>query len=135
MLLLISLAFVGLCAGQGNFHDQYAKTFEQAVDTNKNKVADLSEFQALFDQYDLNKDGQVPVAEYLQATGGVGKGPAAFFALLDPNNDGVIHKSELPAVLSKFDVNGNGKVSEEEFIKHYGDLYNKVLAMQISIGK
>ncbi|XP_067660933.1 guanylyl cyclase-activating protein 1-like [Haliotis asinina] len=135
MLLLICLAFVGLCAGQGNFHDQYAQTFKQAVDTNNNHVADLSEFQALFDQYDLNKDGQVPVTEYVQASGGVGKGPAAFFALLDPNKDGVIHRSEVPAILKSFDANGDGKVTEGDFIKHYGDLYNKVVAMQISVGK
>ncbi|XP_048241422.1 calcium-binding protein LPS1-alpha-like isoform X2 [Haliotis rufescens] len=135
MLLLLCLTFVGLCAGQGNFHDQYAKVFESKVDTNNNKMADVSEFKAIFDSYDLNKDGQVPVAEYEKATGGVGAGPAAFFALLDPNSDGVIHRTEVPAILNSFDVNGNGKVTEEEFLKHYGDLYNKVLAMQISVGK
>ncbi|XP_046332826.2 calmodulin-4-like isoform X2 [Haliotis rufescens] len=135
MLLLLCLTFVGLCAGQGNFHDQYAKFFEINVDTNNNKIADLSEFQANFDSFDLNKDGQVPVAEYENATGTVGAGPATFFTLIDPNSDGVIHRTEVPAILNSFDVNGDGKVTEEEFITHYTDLYKKALAMQISVGK
>ncbi|XP_046332828.2 uncharacterized protein LOC124115757 [Haliotis rufescens] len=135
MLLLPCLTFVGLCAGQGNFHDQYARDFELDVDTNNNKIADLSEFQAIFDLYDLNKDGQVPQAEYVKATGGVGAGPGALFALMDPNSDGVIHRTEVPAILHSFDVNGDGKVTEEEFIKHYSDLYKKVVAMHFSVGK
>ncbi|XP_071097280.1 calmodulin-4-like [Haliotis cracherodii] len=135
MLLLLCLTFVGLCAGQGSFHDQYAKFFERNVDTNNNKIADLSEFQAKFDSFDLNKDGQLPVAEYQNATGDAGAGAATFFSLLDPNTDGVINKTEVPAILNSFDGNGDGNVTEEEFITHYTDVYKKALAMQISIGK
>ncbi|XP_046568306.1 calmodulin-4-like [Haliotis rubra] len=131
MFLLICLAFVGLCAGEGNFTD----IFEQTIDTNKNKILDLPEFQALFDQNDLNKDGQVSLAENLKSTGTSGKGATAFFTLLDPNKDGVIHRPELPAVLSKFDVNGDGTVTEEEFIKRHGELYNTAHGTLTSVGK
>ncbi|XP_067660934.1 uncharacterized protein [Haliotis asinina] len=132
MLLLICLAFIGLSAGQGN--DQYARIFEQDVDTNNNKIADLSEFQAIFDKYDLNKDGQVPKAEYMQATGDSGQAASIFFDFLDPNKDGVIHRSELPSIFHVFDFNDDGKVTEAEFTKHYSEMKMMIMFIQ-GLGK
>ncbi|XP_046332827.2 uncharacterized protein LOC124115756 [Haliotis rufescens] len=139
MLLLLCLTCVGLCAGQslGNEYGMYfAGYFERQFDTNNNKMADLSEFQAVFDSYDPNKDDKVPVAECVKAAGTLKAGPpATYFALMDPNSDGVIYRTEVPAILNSFDINGNGNVTEIEFIDHYIELYLKVVAMQTFVGK
>ncbi|XP_046583653.1 uncharacterized protein LOC124290851 isoform X2 [Haliotis rubra] len=134
MLLLICLAFVGLCAGQGLNQTNLTDIFEQTIDTNNNTILDLPEFKAIVLQDDLNKDGEVSLAEY-QRLGGMGKGPAAFFALVDPNSDGVVDDSELPVILSSFDLNGDGKVTALEFIKKYSELYYKAFGIPVSIGK
>ncbi|XP_046583651.1 uncharacterized protein LOC124290850 [Haliotis rubra] len=135
MLLLICLAFVGLCAGQLVQQTNFTNIFEQIIDTNKNKILDLPEFKAVVLQDDLNKDGKVSLPEYQKGIGGTGKGPAALFALVDPNSDGFVDVSELPVILSSFDVDGDGKVTEGEFIKKYSELYYKAFGLPVSVGK
>lgn len=118
------------------------------IDTDKDNVVTVVEIKAyynnLFGQIDQNKDGVIAPDELVMKV-------TSFYKDADKNNDGIVteeeylwYKANKPAVIqddkkesakqrieslevfsaSKMDIDGNGVVTEEEYIAFFGALYD-----------
>ena len=93
-------------------------------DTNRDGVLSKDEIGVWpWGRYDTNKDGEVSRAEFLagrtadRAQAAIEPDPEKAFVLLDWNNDGWLSGTELDGKWEKYDANGDGIVTKDEFLK------------------
>ncbi len=118
-----------------------AKAILQEMDTNGDRVVERKEFirnvsikdddlaRKVFEGLDANKDGRLPIPEYLRVWGQwarvkperTGGDRSRLLRTLDLNGDGILSAEEIAAAaasLKKLDRNGDGELSGDEYSDH-----------------
>ncbi|XP_067660661.1 insoluble matrix shell protein 5-like [Haliotis asinina] len=128
-LLLACLMPVSLCQNKdldmfGLINMLYLK-----ADKNLDGTITQTELDDIFKGFDANSDGKVTPAEFVPTwmviTHFSRELANAYFVLADLNADGVIDHKDLTILYSRFDIDGNGKVSGQEFNHKWQDIYKE----------
>ncbi|XP_071096856.1 uncharacterized protein [Haliotis cracherodii] len=128
-LLFVCLMPLSLCQNKDLDMFGLINLLYLKADKNLDGTITQTELDDIFKGFDANGDGDVTPAEFVptwMAITHFSKGLAnAYFVLADLNADGVIDHKDLTILYSRFDVDGNGKVSGEEFNHKWQDIYKE----------
>ncbi|KAL5013078.1 hypothetical protein ScPMuIL_011629 [Solemya velum] len=96
------------------------------ADRNGDGIISQAELDGIYHGFDANDDSQVTEAEFIPLWQGVTQQPhdlaAAIFHLADLNNDNIINQQDLSPIYGRFDINGNGNVTAQEFATKWEEI-------------
>lgn len=89
-----------------------------------------AEMADLYQNMDLNSDGKINVTEFTTAWQKITnynlEMSRAYFFLADLDGNGVLDAKDSAAVYARFDLNGDGQVTSQEFVTEYSKIYHDI---------
>jgi len=99
------------------------------ADTNMDGIITEEELFSVYEGFDTNGDKQVTHAEFVpwfaDLTGHDTEMASAYFFLADLNDNGVITDADVRPTFIRFDLNGDGQVTAQEFNLKWQEIYRE----------
>ncbi|XP_067660932.1 uncharacterized protein [Haliotis asinina] len=118
---LLSFCVVAVMLGVVSSQADIATTVFHQLDAAKNNYLTLANFNAYFNQFDLDGNGSITKQDYYQLDTNHAHADKQF-ALYDVDKDGVLTLKDVKIIVGKFDVDGDGKITMAEFTANYAKL-------------
>ncbi|XP_046583656.1 uncharacterized protein LOC124290852 [Haliotis rubra] len=117
----LSFCAVAVMLGVAFSQTDIATTVFHQLDAGKNNFLTLANFNAYYNQFDLDGDGSITKQDYYKLDTNHAHADKQF-ALYDVDKDGALTLKDVKIIVGKFDTDGDGKITLAEFKANYAKL-------------